>query len=276
MTALWLSAEKREVWLLIGLVLDALIIALFVGYILKNRKTTQLRCMLETCSYVVSIALAVPISIKLSQLSYSMFFRAAIANKLTKTVARIGEVQTQSDLFDLVMGDMPSMVQNAAGSYSTNSAQNIEQVERILDSGRNTSALEITDIIAQPVIEGVFRATFFLIFFVGLLFVCRAIAATLENILYTQDRASINTALSSVFGAFKAIVVLTVTVTVIQFVLPALPEIPFLTADSFNASFLFRLIYHHNVIMLFLGNGIYPSQLNSAAQTVVQTVALMA
>lgn len=243
---------------MLGYLLDAAIIGVFVMYIVKNRKTTQLRCALETLCYVAAVILAIPIAIKVSELSYNTFFRMAIADKITATVETIASVESHMSGFERILRQMPSMVRNAADSYGVTSPENMAAVEKLLSSSRNTSALEITDLIGKPVIEGVFRAVFFIIFFIALLFLAKGLAATLENLLYTQDRVQVNTSLGGVFGAFKAGVVVLFTITVLQFVIPALPVISFLNVDTFNQSFIFKLFYHNNIVMLFLGNGIYP------------------
>ncbi|MDR1002750.1 MAG: hypothetical protein LBL82_05730 [Oscillospiraceae bacterium] len=244
---------------MIGILIDALIVGVIVMFVLKNRKTTQLRCMIETLSYVVSMVFALPLGIKVANMAYTYFFRTAVANKIADTVAQSIVVETQLSGFQRVLNQMPSMIKNSVESYGVNSSENINAVEKILNSGRSTSALEITDIIARPVMEGVFRGVFVLIFFVGILFIVKAIGAMAENLLYTQDRATINTSLAGVFGAFKAICVLTFAIAIIELVLPAFPQIPFFTAEQFNMSFIFKLFYHNNVIMLFLGEGIYPT-----------------
>ena len=240
-----------------GIIVDILIVGLFAFYIHKNKKTTQLRCALETVCYIISIALSTPIAIKLSQLAYDSFFRAAIAKKLDKIVS-VGSHAYFSSGYNVVMQQMPSMVKNAAPSYGIMTQENVDRVNTLVRTGSNTSALDITDIVAKPVIQGVFRAVFFIILFFAFLFLLKALAATFENLLYTPDRVTINTALCGAFGAFKAIVVLVFSITVIQFMLPAIWSTSLETTSIFSSSFLFRLFYHNNVVMLFLGKGIYP------------------
>ncbi len=237
-----------------GILIDLAIIGIFVLYIYKNRKTTMLRCMMETMCYIVSIVLAIPSSIFLSEFSYKNFFRPAIVDKLDKQV--VGSRLTAG--YNAVMQEMPTMVKNAADSYGVSASEVRSRVDTLVNSTSNTAAKEITDIVARPVIEGVFRAVFFLILFIAFMFVMKAVAATVENLLYTPDRVVINTPLCGVFGAFKAMIVLLFAVTVIQFMLPALWSKPLEMTSFFSTSFLFKLFYHNNVITLFLGKGIYP------------------
>ncbi len=237
-----------------GILIDLAIIGLFVLYIYKNRKTTQLRCLMETLCYVFSIIFSIPLSITLSNLSYKNFFRPAIAEKIDEQV--VGSRITAG--YNAVMQEMPTMVKNAAESYGVATAETRAEVDMLVNSTSNTAAKQITDIVARPVIEGVFRAVFFLILFVAFMFLLKAVAATFENLLYTPDRVVINTALCGVFGAFKAMVVLIFVITVIQFMLPAFWSKPLEMTEFFSTSFLFKLFYHNNVVTLFLGQGIYP------------------
>ena len=209
---------------------------------------------METLCYVVSIIFAIPLSITLSDFSYSNFFRPAIAEKLDEQL--VGRHIT--DGYEAVIQEMPTMVKNAAESYGVATAENRTEVGKLVNSTSNTAAKQITDIVARPVIEGVFRAVFFLILFIAFMFLMKAVAATFENLLYTPDRVVINTALCGVFGAFKAMILLIFAITVIQFMLPAFWRKPLEMTDFFNTSFLFKLFYHNNVVTLFLGKGIYP------------------
>ncbi len=237
-----------------GILIDLVIIGLFVLYIYKNRKTTQLRCLMETMCYFFSIVFAIPLSIVLSEFSYKSFFRPAIAEKLDKQV--VGSKITAG--YNAVMQEMPTMVKNAAESYGVATAETRAEVDSLVHSTSNTASRQITDIVARPVIEGVFRAVFFLILFIAFMFLLKAAAATVENLLYTPDRVVVNTALCSVFGAFKAMVMLIFAITVIQFMLPAFWDKPLEMTNFFSTSFLFKLFYHNNVVTLFLGKGIYP------------------
>ncbi len=241
-----------------GIIIDVLLLLLLARFVIKNYKRSQLRCGIETVCFVIAAILTVPLSIMLSGVGYEMLFREALAKNIAPVVNSGISLESTVSRFYLILDKLPSVVQNAADSYQINSDENIAAVERIVRSGASDANLSAVDIIARPVIEGVFRGTFCVLFFIGLQYLVTAIGAVIENALYTPDRAMQNTVLCGVYGCFKGLIVITVIVTALQFILPALPELPLLNTEALSKSFIFRLFYHQNVLMLFMGKGIYP------------------
>jgi|GEM_PF-1719493 len=241
-----------------GIIIDILILLLLVRFVIKNYKRPQLRCGIETVCFVIAAALTVPLSIMLSGVAYNMLFREVLADNIAPVVTGGVSLESTVSRFNMILDKLPSVVQNAADSYQINSDENIAQIERLVHSGASDANLSAVDIIARPVIEGIFRGTFCILFFIGLQYLVTAIGAVIENALYTPDRAAQNTVMCGVFGCFKGLVVITVIITALQLILPALPELPLLNAETLGKSFIFRMFYHQNVLMLFMGNGIYP------------------
>jgi len=241
-----------------GVILDILILFIFLLFVLKNYRKQQLRCALETISFVLAAGFSVPIATMLSDLCYSKMFRGALAHNLEPVLSDTAKLSGNFSNYDRVMEKMPSVVRFASESYQINTDANIAEVERLVTGNTTVAGVQIVDIVAQPVIEGVFRGTFCAVFFTGLQYLITAIGAMVENALYTPDRATQNTVLCGVFGCFKGLIVITVIVTTLQLILPSLPTLPLLNTETLGNSFLFRLFYHQNVLMLFMGKGIYP------------------
>lgn len=240
-----------------GIIIDILILLLFLRFILKNYKKPLLRCGIETVCFVLSAGLSVPICILLSNLCYQLIFRNALVKPIADILDSASRLEGSASFYSLIMNQMPTVVQNASDSYQTNTPAIIEQVDKLVMSGASTAGVDIIDIIAKPVIEGVFRATFCVVLFVGLHYLLTSLGAMVENALYTPDRASQNTVLCAVLGCFKCLVVTTIIITFLQLILPALPVLPLFNAQTLGESFLFKLFYHQNILMLFLGDGIY-------------------
>ena len=244
-----------------GIIIDVLILLFFFLCIRKNYRKKQLRCSLETGSTVLAMIFSVPLAEMCADLIYQKVFRNALAHNLAEVVSENASAESHSTAMARVMDEMPSVINNAAESYQTTIPANVEEIERILGSGSYSTAENITDIVAGPVIQGIFRAVFCLIFFFGLCYLIKSFSAIIENALYSPERAVQNTVLCAVLGCAKGLVIFTMIVAVIQLVLPALPHLPILNAETLSKSFLFRLFYHQNVLMLFLGKGIYPTTL---------------
>lgn len=242
-----------------GILLDIIIVLVFVLYIIKSYRQPQLRGGLETLAYLAAIILAVPISKLLSNIAYTKLFRGAIAHNLYKVVDET-RLLTGTHISNIgrVLEAMPTTVQNAAESYQILTEENIAAVDQLMISNAPDAAESIADIIAQPVIEGIFRAVFCVLFFCGLLYLMKSLAAVFENALYSPERAAQNTVLCAVYGCFKALVVITLAVSVLQLMLTALPKMPVINTETLGNSFLFRMFYYQNILMLFLGRDIYP------------------
>jgi len=245
----------------VGIIIDILILLFFVLCIKRNYRKQQLRCGMETASSVLALFFSVPISIGASKLVYSKIFRGALAHNLMGVVSSNPQSEGQTSSISRVMNQMPSVINNAAGSYQTMIGHNVAEVDRLIASGSTTAAQQIVDIVAAPIIQGIFRAVFCLVLYWGLSYLFKSLAAFIENMIYTADIAVPNGILCGVFGCVKGLVGLTLTVAVIQLILPALPSLPLFNAETLSQSFFFRLFYHQNILMLFLGEGIYPTVL---------------
>lgn len=241
-----------------GIIIDALILLLLARFVIKNYKRSQLRCGIETACFVLAAILTVPLSIMLSELAFDMLFRDVLAENISSVVGNGTALESTVSRYRIIMDKLPSVVRNAADSYQINSDATIAQVEKLVNGGAFDAAEQIVDLLAGPVIQGVFRGTLCAVFFTGLQYLCTAIGAMVENALYTPDRATQNTVLCGVFGCFKGLIVISVIVTALQLILPALPTLPLLNSEALGSSFLFKLFYHQNVLMLFMGEGIYP------------------
>lgn len=240
-----------------GIIIDVLILLLFLRFVMKNYKRPQLRCGIETICFVLAAALAVPICIMLSSFCYELIFRDVFCENIANVVSSSASMESTVSRYSLIMDELPSVIRNGANGYQTNTDAVIAEVERIIQSEASDAAERIIDLVARPVLEGVFRGTFCLIFFIGLQYLLTSIGAVVENALYTPERAIQNPVLCGVLGCFKCLTVVTVIITALQLILPALPPLPLLNAEALGSSFLFRLFYHQNILMLFLGNGIY-------------------
>ncbi len=244
-----------------GIIIDILILLFFFICIKKNYRRKQLRCCLETGSTLLAMIFAVPLAEMCAELVYNQIFRNALAHNLAVVVSENASAESQTSTLARVMQKMPSVINNASISYQTTSPANVAEVERIMSSGSYTTAESITDILAGPVIQGIFRAVFCIIFFFGLCYLIKSFSAIIENALYSPERAVQNTVLCGVLGCVKGLLIFTMIVAVIQLMLPALPHLPVFNAETLSKSFLFRLFYHQNILMLFLGRGIYPTTL---------------
>lgn len=242
-----------------GILVDIAIIAVFFIYAYKNSKRSQMTVVVETVSHFIAAFLAVPLSKLLSALSYRYFFREAIAERIKLVVADAANTTSSTNHLRRILESLPNMVTYASGSYQTLNDESIDKVNDLLRGDVSGSAVKIVDILAEPVVEGVFRATFFVILFCGFLYLVRSLGAFVENMLMNADRGSHNAPLGAAMGCIKCAVFVTIVIACMRLCIPTIPEQwQFLSGENLTGSLLFRMFYDQNILMVFLGQGIYP------------------
>ncbi|MBP3415291.1 MAG: hypothetical protein J6L81_08865 [Clostridia bacterium] len=243
----------------IGILVDVGIIALFFLFARNNSKRTQITVVIETICNVLSAAIAVPLARLLASLSYESFFRNAIAERIKTVVADAATTTSSTGNIQRLLDSLPNMISYAAGSYQTITDESIKKIDSLLVGDVTGSAGKIVDILARPVVEGVFRATYFVVVFVGALYLLKSLGAFVENMMMNADRGSNNAALGAAMGCIKCAVFITIVIAAMRLCIPTIPEQwQFLSGENLTGSLFFRMFYDQNILMLFLGKGIYP------------------
>lgn len=243
-----------------GYILDILILLFFMLFVYKNLRKTQLRVLIESIAYVAAAVIAVPLARLSASLVYVQFFRDAMAKRIETTVSQAAYIQSHTSSLDRIFSQLPSAIRNASQAYGLRNQEIADKVESMLIGNVSLSPPKIVDLLVQPVICGIFCAAFYLLFFWGLVYMLTSLGASVENAVYTPDRAAYNTVLGGVLGGLKGIIIMLLIITFLQFIVPALPlGLRTFSSEQLSQSFLFRLFYDQNAIMLFLGKGYYPS-----------------
>lgn len=242
-----------------GYILDAIVIVIVILLAVRNSRKKQIRVILETVCYVLAVTAAIPLSIFCSRFVWTEFFRAPMAAKIEMAVKQSPYIVTSKTNLDRMLDELPSTIGNASGSYGIASEENLTTLDSLLIGNLNASPPKIVDIIARPVIEGIFRGVLCVLFFIGALFLLKALAALVENAMEPPDRKSRNVILGGIMGAFKGLVIISLIITAAMLLLPALPfELPIFSPSFLEHSFFFRMLCAQNPIMLFLGDKVYP------------------
>lgn len=246
-----------------GFITDIIAVLFVIWFVRRNKNGKQLRCILETICLVASLIVSVPLANGLAAFVYSKVFREPLARDISGVVEQAAMLANpgETDHVSGLLAKLPSSITNAAESYNTMREENIVSISRIIVSSADDSAQQIVDILAGPIIQGIFRAVFCLILFTGLQYLLKAAASLVENAMYSPDRVEENVLLCGVLGAVKGMIVLSVALCVIRLILPALPQIPQFDIDLLNGSFLCSMLYESNPLLVFLGEGIYPIRL---------------
>lgn len=243
---------------MLGILLDIAVIIFFICMFKKCSVKSKLQNAVESLGYIISAVISVPISIFIADFSYSHFFRPAIVERVDSLVQTSNEVDASVDTIDRIMTGMPTIVNNGTGIYKTTSGENLTKINRILSGDLSNASGEIVDIIARPIIDGVLRALFFAVLFTACYYLFKAFYPTVEAYFYTPDRAAVSPVISMVLGFGKVMVIFLIAVSMIELVGAILPDFYLFRPENYNHSFLFKLFCKDNLLMMFLGEGIFP------------------
>ena len=222
---------------MLGLVLDAAIIAFFIYMFKKCAVKSQLKNAVDSIIFVLSAVVSVPIGVFLGDFCYTSFFRPVIVERVEALVTTSGDVDTSMNSIERT-GD------------------SLNRINMLLAGDLTTATGEIVDIIARPVVDGVLRALFFAIAFAGFYRLMRAFYPTVEAYFYNPDRAAVSPANGMVLGSGRVVVILLIILSMCRLVGPVLPDFVLFHSELYSQSLIFRLFNENNLIMLFLGEGI--------------------
>lgn len=243
---------------MLGILLDVATIIFFIYMFKQCSQKSKLQNAVESIGYIISSVISIPIAVFTADFCYSNFFRRAIIDQVDPLVRTSNEVDASINAVERIMTGMPSIVNNGARVYKTTTGENLDKINHILSGDLSNATEQIVDIIARPVIDGILRALFFAVVFAACYYLLKAFYPTVEAYFYTPDRAAVSPVVGMVLGAGKVMVIFLVALSMIELVGPILPDFYLFRASTYNWSFLFKLFCKDNLIMLFLGDGVFP------------------
>lgn len=241
---------------MLGILLDVASIAFLMIMLKKCSVKTKLKNAVESIAYIVMVIVSVPVAIFLGDFCYSNFFRPVIIQRVHTLVETAGDVDASIDPLARIMTGMPTTVNHGVRMYHNTSGESLVQIRRLLSGDLTVVTGDIVDIIARPVIDGVLRALFFGLMIMGCYRLFRAFYPTIEAYFYNPDRGAVSPTIGLVLGTGKVLTVFLIVLSMIELVGPVLPDIYIFRPSSYSHSFVFRLFYEHNLIMLFLRRGL--------------------
>lgn len=246
-----------------GYFIDIAILIILYFFARKNSHRKQIRVILETLSFVLAAAIAVPCAVLFTQFSWVKWFRQPMADAIGTAVTDTPFILSGESNTDRILDQLPKTVQNAADAYQIRSDEKTLAVERNLVGDMSNSSQNIADILARPVIEGVLRGVFCILFFFAALFLVKALAAFFENLFQKSDRGPANVVLCGMMGVFKGLIILMIFICAAQLLVPALPvNVNLMSSEIMDHSVIYRIFCKNNTVMLFLGRDVFPTSFN--------------
>ncbi len=222
---------------LLGLIVDAIIVVVFVATIFAYIKRGFVSSLLGIMGTVASLLIGIITSNILSPIIFDKFFRPAIVENTQNAIQSYGSASVEDILSD-VLGVFPdAFVSNVTGSVSG-----------IINSQAAGAVEGYVDSVAAPMFVPVISVVVFLIVFI----VCKLICVLLEKTLgKTVNRIPIvgglNQGLGAVLGIFGGVVNAVLVIFLFWFALAITGgNLPSFSNADLHGSFFYRLFLEFN------------------------------
>lgn len=238
-----------------GYMLDAAILIFIAAMIFKSSRSTILKVLTDTGCLILTLIASCRISVLLSSAFFQIFFRNTIASKIELNIEKIAVMYGSSSTVERVLRFMPGFVHDGAREYGLITAENSAEVERIIREMPSPEAsAEITDMLAGPVIEGIFRAIFLVILCFFFFYIYRSFGSVIENSVVSPAVCYVDSVFGGVFGGIRAILILLVVMAAAGLLLPILSYTNVVVTNCIKQSLLGRILYDNNLLNFYIGN----------------------
>ncbi len=222
---------------LLGLIVDAIIVVVFVATIFAYIKRGFVASLLNIMGTIASLLLGIIVSNLLSPIIFEKFFKPAILENTENAIQNYGSASVE-DVMSGVLGVFPdAFVNNVTGAFSG-----------AINSQAAGAAEGFVDGVAAPMFVPVISIVIFLIVFI----VCKLIAILLEKTFgKTVNRIPIvgglNKGLGGALGVLGGIVNCVLVIFLFWFALAITGgNLPSFSNADLNGSFFYRLFLEYN------------------------------
>lgn len=234
---------------------DGILIAFMVFMILKSSRDTILKSIADIVTTILTIAASCKVSVLMANMVFIHYFQGTIASKIEVEIEKMAAMFSSAPNFDRVLRLMPGFIQDSVDGYGLNTPANHQKIDEILlTQSPKDAAVQITEILAGPVIEGVFRALFLVSLFFGFLFIYRTMSNVLTKSIEIPTVSYVDPIFGGVFGATRAVMIICVFVAAMGLVIPALSGFDFISDEFITQSVLGKIFYEKNLLNFYIGN----------------------
>lgn len=238
-----------------GYLLDAAIILFIAVMILKSSRSTILKVLTDTGCLIFTLIASSRISVLLSSAFFQFFFRNSIASKIELNIEKIAVMYGSSSTVERILRFMPGFVNEGAMEYGLVTEENSAAIDRIIQNESSAEAsAAIADMLAGPVIEGIFRAVFLVIFSFFFFYIYRSFCSVIENSVVSPAVCYVDSVFGGVFGGIRAILILLVVMASISLILPVMGNTDVIVNNCIEKSLLGRILYDNNLLNFYIGN----------------------
>lgn len=197
-----------------SLILDVILVAIFVSYVIVAAKKGFVRTLLEVVAVIAAIFLSFQISPVISQTVYDGFLEKGIVSAVEEKIDENINASSVAEKANAVVDSIPEFAISLAGVDTSTIKEQISSIK--LDS--QNIAQSLVEKIAEPIVVGALKIIIFILLAVVLMIVLRIAAKYISKLFNIPLVKTVNKSLGGVLGAVKGALVLLVVCTGLRFI----------------------------------------------------------
>lgn len=200
-----------------SILLDIILIAIFVVYIILATQKGFVRTVLELVATIAAVFLAFQFSPIIAQSVYDGFVEEKIVSTIEENAGENIDTLTVGEEINAVIDSIPDFAISFASSVGVEVSDIKEQASSIKIDTDNISQ-SLADEIAEPIVTGALTVIIFIILYIVLSVALKIAAKYISKLFNIPLVKSLNQSLGGVAGAIKGAISLVVICTALRFI----------------------------------------------------------
>lgn len=200
-----------------SLILDIILIAIFVVFVLVAAKKGFVKTLLELVAVIAALVLSYQLSPVVAQGAYDSIVKESMITAIEEQIDENFDTATAAKKAEVTLDALPDFMVSLASSAGVE----IDEIKSKISSEKFSSenlATELVEKVAEPIVVGALTIVFFMILAIVLLFVLKFVAHLISKLFDIPLIGTANKVLGGLLGACKGVVVLVFLCTVLDFI----------------------------------------------------------
>ena len=223
--------------MIFGLLLDAIVVAIFVFAVYISAKRGFVRALIELVGFIAAFLIAFTVSSPLADVTYDKIVEPSIVSTAKDAVE--GGDEVASKLWD----SLPGVVKNSSADFGFSKESFTEKVDALVTDNASSSAENISEKIIKPVVTKIFGVFYSTVIVILLIILSRFIAVWVNKIFSFSIIGKVNRFLGGFIGLFKGVGFAVIFCMIMSILIISFGEFFPFTQKNIDASKLFKALY---------------------------------
>ena len=223
-----------------GYILDLILIAVLIFFIVLGRRWGAIRTAVEFLGLFAAVLAAILIGNALSDWIFSALIRDSVIHSVQSAITESAG-HAAAEQLQQVLGVLPGFVLNASDSAALSN-----EVSAAIAKGAADGAVWIVDQAVRPVVVAMLRVILAVLLSVVFLILIRLLARMLDLVAKLPVLRQLNHLLGGICGALKGAAVILLVLAVLRVALPMGKTPGLLSQQNLEQSVLFGTVYENN------------------------------